>query len=232
MSNLIEAAPEEPGNGPSGSNRAFILMALGLAALLVIGLLLVFGYVAGTRLGLIGTAALVTPDATTVAVAATGTANAVVLAAATSAAGATLSPATTTAAGAGATAAAGGTRAPGAALTGSPAATTSDVGTPTPTRVVSGPGGTPSPAATNAAATSAAATRAAANTLAPGAPTPTNTPGGALTGSTAEVTPTPGGAGSGSNLPTTGVELDILVMGVLMIVLLVIARSFRMALHG
>jgi hypothetical protein len=215
MSNLIEAAPEEPGNGSSGQNRAFILIALGLAALLVIGLLSVFGYVVGTRLGYFGTRALVTPETTTVAVVAAGTA--------TSAAGVTPSPATTTSASAAATSAAGGTHVPGA---------TPDVGTPTPTRVVGGAGSTPAPAVTNAAATSAAATRAATNTLAPGAPTPTNTSVGVITGGAADATPTPVASGSGSNLPATGVELDILAMGVLMIVLLVIARSFRMALRS
>src|SRR5260221_12922922 len=80
MSNLIEAAPEEPGNGAGGSNRPFVLMALALATLLLVGLLLVLGYAAGTRFGLFGSRAAASPDAAALAGAAPATPTALALA--------------------------------------------------------------------------------------------------------------------------------------------------------
>ena len=231
MSNLIEAAPEEPGNGSGGTNRAFVLIALGLASVLVVGLLLIFGYVAGSRLGFFGPRVLASPD---------GTATAVALAGATSASAGTLLPAAVTSAAA--TAVASGTRVPlvteratlpgqaatgttvaGAAGTINPAAATPSVVTPTPTRVVGGSVSTPVVAATNTSAV---------NTLAPGAVTPANPAGGAVSGGAAVATATPSGPGTGSSLPGTGVDLDILIMGILMVILLVLARGFRMALRS
>jgi len=220
MSNLIEAAPEEPGNGTGGSNRAFIAIALGLASLLVIGLLLIFGYVAGSRLGFFGTRALATPDASVFVSGPAGTATAVALAGATAASVGPLPPVAATSAAA--TTVAGGTRVsgavlPGTAATSSAAAATQDVATPTPTRVVGGAVSTPT---------------TALNTPAPGAVAATKTPGGAAASGLADATATPSGPGGGSSLPGTGVELDIVVMGILMVILLVLARGFRMALHS
>jgi len=233
MSNLIEAAPEEPGNGSGGTNRAFVLVALGLASLLVVGLLLIFGYVAGSRLGFFGSRALATPDASAFVSggAGAGTATAVALAGATSAAAGTRLPAAATSAAAGATAVGGGTRVAGATVAGSATAAgtsvagavaTANVATATPTRVVGGSVSTLAAAATNSSA---------ANTLAPGAVTPSRSPGGAISGGTAEATATPSGPGTASSLPGTGVELDILIMGILMVILLVLARGFRMTLR-
>jgi hypothetical protein len=232
MSNLIEAAPESPGGGTGGSNRVFILIALGLAGLLVIGLLLIFGYLAGSRLGLFGSRNGATPGSATALAAnsaATATAAAIV-------SGGTFAPlplgTRVPGATSAATAAAVGTG--GAALAGTAVA---GVGTAvaTGTSVSAPTGGARTPAATVVAQ----AVTPAGGT--PGAPTATATlvltPGGNVGsggGSGGAITPTPVPTpkpeGS-SNLPGTGAELDAVLFAGLMVILLFIARGFRTALR-
>ncbi len=194
MSNLIEASPEEP-RGGGGGNRVFVLMALGLAGLLVLGLLLVFGYLLLQRLQ---PRPGPTPILTEIAGTPVGTAP-------------------------------GGTRAPTSTLSPGAATATALAPTATATRVVGGASPTP-PSGTGALQ----ATRPPNVTSAPGgaSPTPgtisqaTASPTATTAGAALTATPTPS-----ENLPSTGVETDMLVIGVLMVLLLLIARGFRIALR-
>ncbi len=188
MSNLIEPTPEESNGHSNGPNRTFILIALGLAGLLVVGLLGVFGYVAASRFGLIGTRGA--PTAVTSPAAAT----------------AVVSRAPTTA---------GTPRPSGAAGTPAPGATIAVAGTPVATRVVS----LPTAGGTSAAGASPTATQVV------GAATPTT-----AAGVTVEATPTP--TGDGEALPQTGAELDLLVIAGLLVLLVILARSFRSVLRS
>ncbi|MBI5877520.1 MAG: hypothetical protein HZB53_07715 [Chloroflexi bacterium] len=205
MSNLIEPTPEEPnGSSSSGPNRTFILIALGLAGLLVVGLLGVFGYVAASRFGLIGTRENPTPVTSPAAATPAGTRPA------TTPAGGTVAPAAVTSA--------PGTPRPATVIAVTPVV----VGTPAATRVIS-------LATTGATAAATRSPSGAATAAAPAQATPTTVSGGV----TAEATATPtGGTGGSQALPQTGAELDLLIIAGLLVLLVVLARSFRAVLRS
>jgi LPXTG-motif cell wall-anchored protein len=210
MSNVIEPTPEEPNGQTGGPNRTFILIALGLAGLLVVGLLAVFGYVAASRFGLIGTRENPTPVTSPAA------ATLVLTRAGTAAAGASAVAGTPAA---GVTTAAGTPR-PGSG-TAAAGATIAVAGTPVATRVVS----LPTSGSTSATRVAASASAAPSATAVVAAATPT-----AAGGVTVEATATP--TGGSEALPQTGAELDLLIIAGLLVLLLILARSFRSVLRS
>jgi hypothetical protein len=203
MSNMIEPEVEEPSGG-GGPNRLFIILALSLAGLLVLGLLGVSIYLVYTR--------FIAPPASG---SPTPTRPPAVITATTTVVGTPAPVATDTPGGA--------TPTPTSVLSGR---------TPVPTITgtlpsVPGATGTPAPSPTSGVVP------IATNTPTPGggaaatsAPARTNTP--------SSETPGTGGGGTpptsdGGTLPTTGLETDLAIIGALMVLLLLIARGLRSA---
>ncbi len=173
MSNPVQVEPEQPTPSGAAGSRGFVLIALGLMGLLVVGLALVFGYLLYGRMTARPTDNTQVAPAVAASVSSTPAANA--------------------------------------------------------TRAAIAQNVTPAASVTRAAN----ATTLVAIAVGTNAPSAIGAGDSSNNSSTGGGSPTPNDSttNNDSNLPNTGIEEDILIVGALMLGLLVVARGFRMTLH-